>query len=466
MLHKVSGFDQYLNDILFRYSATIMEKQSMKIPVPDSQLSLLALRSMIRERTVLAALEVFGRELFPIFQLTLPGFRSVMMVGPEAARFVLVSGRGDLRWRNEQDPVTGLLRHGVLVEDGESHDRIRHAINPALHKQMLQLYVENMLVCTDQVVDCWADGQSRDMLIEMRRIALLILTKTLYQVDFTPEMDRLWSAILHLLQHISPGLWMIWHGVPRPGHARNLKRMDDYLYQIIRHRRHFKDDMGDLLGLLVHHSDMDDELIRDQLLTMLIAGHDTSTALLSWALYLVGQHPTVMQKIQDEVDNILGVEPPRFEQLSKLTYLDQVINETLRLYPPIHLGSRLTASALEFQGYTIPMNTRVMYSIYLTQRMEHYWDHPQVFNPDRFAPGAIRPAPYTFLPFGGGARNCIGAAFAQVEAKIVLARLFQRYTFALSPRPIHAHMGATLEPRPGVVMTVKHRRHFASEVSS
>lgn len=437
----------------------------MKIPVPNSQLSLLALRAMIRERTVLAALEVFSQELSPIFQLALPGFKSMMMVGPEAARFVLVSGRDDLRWRNEHDPVTELLRHGVLVEDGEAHDRIRRAMNPALHKQMLRLYVDNMLRCTDQVVDCWIDGRSRDMLVELRRVALLVLTKTLYQVDFAPEMEPLWKAILHLLNHISPGLWMIWHGVPRPGYVSNRKKMDDYLYRIIRNRRQAKGDPSDLLGLLVHHSDMDDDLIRDQLITMLIAGHDTSTALLSWVMYLVGQHPAIMQKIHDEVDRILGDSPAQFEHLNQLTYLDQVIDETLRMYPPIHLGSRMTATDLEYQGYTIPANTRVMYSIYLTHRMEQYWDHPRDFDPERFAPGKTRPAPYTFLPFGGGARNCIGAAFAQVEAKVVLARLFQKYRFELSRRPVHPHMGATLEPRPGVYMTVKHRRHFVSGVS-
>jgi cytochrome P450 len=203
---------------------------------------------------------------------------------------------------------------------------------------------------------------------------------------------------------------------------------------------------------------MDDHLIRDQLLTMLIAGHDTSTALLSWALYLLGKHPAVMEKARAEVDSVLGDEIPTLEQVAGLRYLDQIVDETMRLYPPIHLGSRVAAIDLDFQGYTIPAGTRIMYSIFLTQRMPQYWDNPDAFKPERFEAEAKRAqTPYAFLPFGGGPRNCIGAAFAQVEAKVVLARLLQHYHLTLTPKRVRMFMGATLEPRPGVWMTVQRR---------
>ncbi len=423
------------------------------IPTPTGLPGLLALRQMWRERSVMGALTVFNRELGSVFRLTLPGFNAVMLVGPEAARFVLVSGRGDLRWRMEGDPVTALLRHGVLVEDGESHDQLRRAMNPALHKQMLQTYVEAMWRCTDQVMTRWSEGSTIDMLVEMRRAALLILMQTLFTVDFSADMDRLWQAILKTLRYISPGIWMLSSRFPRPGYTDSLRQMDAYLYELIRLRRASPIDPTDLLSLLINNSGMDDNLIRDQLLTMLIAGHDTSTALLSWTLYLLGQHPHIMQQAQAEVRAVLGDQPPTLERLHMLPLLDQIIDESLRLYPPIHLGSRLAAQDLQFNGYDIPAGTRVLYSIYVTHRLPEYWDTPEEFRPQRFAPDAPKPAPYTYLPFGGGPRNCIGAAYAQVEAKVILARILQQRTLTLIPRRVHAQMGATLVPHPGVFMT-------------
>lgn len=422
------------------------------IPSPSGLPGLLALRQMWREHSVLGALTVFQQQLGPIFRLTLPGFDAVMLVGPEAARFVLVSGRGDLRWRLEGDPVTALLRHGVLVEDGERHDRLRHAMNPALHKQMLQHYIESMWRSTDQVMQRWSNAPV-DMLVEMRRVALLVLLDTLFKVDFAPDMDRLWSAILKTLNYISPGVWMFSNRLPRPGYTGALRQMDAYLYHLIQQRRAHPGSTTDLLGLLIAESDMDDQLIRDQLLTMLIAGHDTSTALLSWTLYLLGKHPEVMRQAQAEVRAVLGDAPPAMEHLLQMPLLTQIIDESLRLYPPIHLGSRCAAQNLDFNGYTIPAGTRVLYSIYVTQRMAAHWPQPDTFDPHRFAPGAPKPAPYTYLPFGGGPRNCIGAAYAQVEAKVILARMLQQRSLTLLPRRVHAHMGATLEPRPGVWMS-------------
>jgi cytochrome P450 len=436
-------------------------------PVPKGEAGLQALQALVRQRNILAALESLHKELGDVFRLSLPGFNPVVLVGPEANRFVLITARGDLRWRPEGDPVTELLRHGVLVEDGDRHDQLRRHMNPALHRRMLPGYVEAMLRCTDQVSRSWTDSDSHDMLVEMRRIALLILTDTMFEVDFGPELDRLFPAILRILSYISPGLWLLWRDVPRPGYRQARRQIDEYLYQIIQARRaqaSLPDQPGDgppddLLGLLVTTPDMSDDLIRDQLLTMLIAGHDTSTALLAWTLYLLGRYPDVMARVQDEVDRVLGANIPTFDQLNQLQYLEQVIKETLRLYPPIHLGMRIAATDLAFQGYRIPAGTRVMYSIYLTHRHQQYWPQPERFDPERFSSEQNRARPhYIYLPFGGGPRNCLGFAFAQVEAKVVLARIFQNFSLKLDQTTrVHPHMGATLEPRPGVWMGVQRR---------
>ncbi len=430
------------------------------IPKPANATARRVLHTLIRKRHILAALETLHDELGDVFQLPIPGFEAVMLVGPEANRFILTQAKDDVRWRAEQDPVTRLLRHGVLVEDGEFHDELRRTINPSLHRSMLDGYVETMWRCSDQVSSQWREGARVDLLVEMRRIALLILTDTLFKENFSPHLKPLWQAILRTIQYISPGLWMVWPGVPRPGYQRALRQMDSYLYQLIAHRRAHLGDCTDLLGGLIA-SGMSDALIRDQLLTMLIAGHDTSTALLAWAFYLLTTHPDVLHRVQDEIQDGLGLQAPASASVNQLPLLDQVVKESLRLYPPIHLGSRIAATDIRFRDYTFPAGTRLLYSIYLSHRHKAYWHEPERFNPERFAPDQSRGRPpYVFLPFGGGPRNCIGMAFAQVESKVVLARILQSYDLRFAGSHVRPRMGATLEPHPGVLVEV-HRRQAA-----
>ena len=427
------------------------------IPAPAGDAALKALQSLIRERHVLSALESIHLSLGDVFQLPLPGFKAVMLVGPEANRLVLVEERDQLRWRTEGDPVTHLLRHGVLVEDGESHDNLRRELNPALHRKMIDGYVESMLRGTDQVLAQWQEGAHVDMLVEMRKVALLILTDTLFKEDFTPHLKPMWDSIIRNIQYISPGLWLVWPGVPRLGYRRALQQMDHYLYQLIAARRANLGEPSDLLGGLIE-TGMSDDLIRDQLLTMLIAGHDTSTALLAWALYMIAIHPDVQMRVREEVDRVLGLREPTIADVGQLGYLDQVIKETLRLYPPIHLGSRLAATDIEFQDFHFPAGTRILYSIYLSHRHPTFWPDPHRFDPARFSSERVRERPpYVYLPFGGGPRNCIGVAFAQVEAKVVLARILQRYSLRFTGGHVRPRMGATLEPHPGVRIAVNRR---------
>jgi cytochrome P450 len=257
-------------------------------PVPSGSVGLMALKAMLKQKNILAALSVFHQELGDVFRLSLPGFRPIILVGPEANRFVLIQQRQNLRWRVESDPIAKLLRHGILVEDGELHDSLRRRMNPALHRQMINGYVTGMVCCTDQITAAWADGADYDMLDEMRRAGLLILVKTMFYVDFAPDITRLRPSVLRLMRYISPGLWLIWPNMPRPGYQWAWQQIDDYLFNLIRMRRATTKETKDLLGLLVTTPNLSDDLIRDQLLTMLIAGQDTSTALLAWALYFLG----------------------------------------------------------------------------------------------------------------------------------------------------------------------------------
>jgi cytochrome P450 len=430
---------------------------SCPLPKADGQVGLNILRQLAVTGSPLVALELMQQHVGNLFQIQAPGFQPAVMAGPEHNRHLLLTDRQEYLWRTETDPVTELLRRGVLVLDGEEHDRVRACMEPTMLRRPTLAHIATMLQSTDWVVDQWQDRQPYDMLVEMRKIALLILIGSLFGVDFRPDLNRLWGPILRAIDYISPGLWIISHKLPRRRYRKELAELDGYLYDLIRQRRGESSPPDDLLTRLVESPDMDDDLIRDQLLTMLIAGHDTSTALFAWMLYLLGEHADAMQRVEAEVAAVLNGASPAAEHLNQLHYLDLVTRETLRLYPPIHIGNRKAVRDINLPEGTIPQDNRVMYSIYLSHRDPAHWENPGVFDPERFERQAAMPA-FTYVPFGGGPRNCIGATFAQIEAKVVMARLFQKVRLTLLPgQKIHAHMGATLEPRPGVKMTVARR---------
>lgn len=402
-----------------------------------------ALNAFIKERSPLGPLKVMAKEIGRFFQIPIPGFRPFVVFGPEANRKVLVTERNKVLWRNS-DPVTDLLRSGVLVTDGEEHDQYRDLMEPSLHPAMLSEYKQMMIEQTDRVTSTWKDGQIVDMLVESREIALLIIMQALFSKDVWDDMPRLWTPILKAIKYISPGAWIFWRKMPRIGYKRHLKALDEYLFGIIEERRKRKEGEGDLLQHLID-AGLSDDVIRDQMLTMLIAGHDTSTALLAWAFALLGQNPDIHARLVEQIDT---------SERSPL--LDQVIKESLRLYPPIHIGNRRVAEEMNFDHGHIPAGERMFYSIYLTHRDPSIWEDAENFCPERFAHGRKTP-PFSYVPFGGGPRACIGAAFGQAEARIVLSRLLQTYRFKFTNHKVHAYMGATLEPRPGVKMRVTKR---------
>ena len=438
------------------------EQPVCPLPKATGQAGLQILRRLAATRSPLVALEMMQQHVGNLFQIQAPGFTPAVMAGPDYNRQLLLTDRAAYLWRTETDPVTELLRRGVLVLDGEEHDRVRACMEPTMLRRPTLAHVDTMVESTDWIVDQWQDGGTYDMLVEMRKIALLILIGTLFGVDFRPDLQRMWDPILRAIDTISPGLWILSPKLPRRRYPKELAALDTYLYDLIGRRRTMTDPPDDLLTRLVQSPDMDDGLIRDQLLTMLIAGHDTSTALFAWMLYLLGEHPDAMRRVREEVTTVVGSAeggtPPSADHLNRLHYLDLVTRETLRLYPPIHIGNRKAAHDVRLPAGTIPAGNRVMYSIYLSHRDPAQWENPEAFDPDRFDRQAAVPA-FTYVPFGGGPRNCIGATFAQIEAKVVMARLFQRTQLELvGGQKIQAHMGATLEPRPGVRMKVIRER--------
>jgi cytochrome P450 len=415
-----------------------------------------AMRSLLKERSPLGPLKVMAKHVGRFFQIPLPGFRPYVVFGPDANRKVLITEKDKLLWRNT-DPVTDLLRRGVLIVDGEEHDRYRALMEPPLQPGQLPGYTQMMIQQTDRVAASWQNGQSVDMLVEGRKIALLIIMQTLFSKDAWDDLPRIWNPILKTLKYISPGAWIFWRKMPRFGFGKSFRVIDDYLVGIIGDRRRrtvdreANDPSPEMQGqhdLLQHLIDagLSDDVIRDQMLTMMIAGHDTSTALLAWVFALLGQYPDVHAKLVQEVD-----------ALEKSPLLDQVIKEALRLYPPIHIGNRRVAEEIQFEEGNIPAGERLFYSIYLTHRDPSIWETADEFCPERFAKGRTTP-PMSYIPFGGGPRACIGAAFGQAEARVVIATLLRTFHFEpVNADKIRPYMGATLEPWPGVFMTAVKR---------
>lgn len=404
---------------------------------------------------LLPLLELIQEERGDLFQLPLPGFRPVVVAQPDAIRQILVDRRGAFRWRHPADPVTRLLRRGFLVTDGDLHDRLRAVVAQSCRRRHVEGRVGAVTTAATRVLDTWQPGRTYDMLVEMRKVALLSFERVFLSHDPWSELRSLWKPLLRTLAYIGPGVWIILPGgaLPPPRAARALDR---HLLQLIRARRAASEAPDDLLTHLVR-AFADDGLVRDQLLTMLIAGHDTSTAHLAWTLYLLGTYPTWLERVQSEVHGALGKEPPSPEHLRRLPTLQRVLQESLRLYPPIHALNRTAVEDVELGGVRIPAGTRLLVSVYLAHRHPAYWDDPATFRPERWETGN-RPHPFAYLPFGGGPRNCVGASFAQLEAPLILASILQRYHLALAQPRVRPHMGATLTPHPRVLMRVEARR--------
>src|SRR6185503_6916454 len=316
-----------------------------------------ALHAWSKEGSPLGPLKVMAQYVGRFFQIPLPGFRPYVVFGSDANRKVLVTERDQLLWRNT-DPVTDLLRRGLLIVDGEEHTRYRRLMEPPLHPSRLPEYTSQFIFQTDRVSAQWQEGEIVDMLMEARKIALLIIMQTLFSKDVWDDLPRIWKPILKSIEYISPGAWILWRKIPRLGFRKPLRELDEYLYSIVEERKKrnvirrsdsdeesLSQDRDALLPTVTHtvlmsfqendmpndllqhliEAGLDDHIIRDQMLTMLIAGHDTSTALLAWIFALLGQHPDIHQRLVHEVDT-----------MDKSPLLDQVIKESLRLYPPIH----------------------------------------------------------------------------------------------------------------------------------
>ena len=342
-------------------------------------------------------------------------------------------------------PVLGT--NSVLLLDGARHKRERKLLMPPFHGERMRLYGDIMREIADRSIDTWPVEQSFPIHERMQSITLDIILRTVFGVDEGPLLQKLRSLLIEFLRLAgsSPLLLIRWLQV-NLGPLTAWKRMgelgqeiDRVLYEQIAQRKAAEQNgRTDIMAMLVEARDedgqpMSDQELRDEMITMLLAGHETTATSLSWVVHRLLQHPDVLEKVRAELQRVIGDGPIQAEHVSELVYLDAVIKETSRLNPIVPLVARYLEHPTQIGDYEMPAGCVASPCIYLTHRRPELWPEPEMFNPDRFVGKRIDP--YTFFPFGGGVRHCLGAAFATYEMKIVLAQVLSRVS--LRPAPDH-----------------------------
>jgi cytochrome P450 len=419
-------------------------------------------------------LETMARQYGDVVYLPL-GRQHIYYLGhPEAIRDVLITHQNKFKKSRMLERARVLLGDGLLTSEGQHHRRQRRLVQPAFHRDRLAGYGAVMVESAAIARDRWQSGQSFDVLQEMMRLTLAIVAKTLFSTDVDSEADDIGTAltqVFDLFEVILMPFSELLEKLPLPAvrrFKRARKRLDETIYRLIAERRAHGGDRGDLLSMLLlargdegdeeGSGGMTDVEVRDEALTLFLAGHETTADALTWAWYLLSQNPEAESKFHAELDRVLGGRLPSFEDLPHLRYTEGVFAETLRLYPPAWGIGRRALEDYQVGDFIIPARSVVLMSPHAVHRDARWFADPLVFRPERWsAEDPARPK-FAYFPFGGGARVCIGERFAWMEGVLILAVLGQRWRLRLERgHPVATHARITLRPKHGMRMTAEAR---------
>jgi cytochrome P450 len=404
-----------------------------------------------------------------------PGVWFYLVTHPDGVEHVLQKNHKNYRKPDVLiKPVRLLMGNGLFSSEGDFWLRQRRLMQPAFHRTQIALLSRHMASAAAALVDEWRRGEPGrviDIVPAMMRLTLSVAGTTLFSHDISGEADTLGRAFRVVFAHVSRRmnsqmtlpLWVPTSGNRAVRHAKEL--LDRVVLEVIEARRRHGPGPGDLLDLLLAARDdesdggMSDQQLRDEVLTLLTAGHDTVGAALSWAWHLLGEHPDLQEALADEARGRLGGRTPECDDLPHLPLARAVFDETLRLYPPAPGVVRETLAEDHVNGYRLPAKAIVTPYAYVTHRDPAFWEEPEKFKPERFLPGAGTGRPkFAYFPFGGGPRVCIGNTFALTEGPLILAAVAQ--SFRLEPVPgatVIADTTFTLRPKNGVMIRL-HRR--------
>ncbi len=413
-----------------------------------------------------------SREYGDVVRLRFPGPPAYLISHPDHIEQVLVKNNRNFIKDRYTRAELRILGNGLLVNEGDFWRRQRRLAQPAFHRRRVEAYGETMVSYTDRMMSGWRHGEARDVHREMMRLTLEIVAKTLIDADLSNEAEGVGESLGVIMERSSDQgsgvfLRMIPQSVPTPGnlrYRRATRRLDGIIHAIVDERRRSGADTGDLLSMLLHAEDedgnrMSDRQLRDEVMTIILAGHETTAIALSWTWYLLGNHPEAEAKLTAELEEVLDGRAPTVQDLPRLRYADAVIKESMRLYPPAWAVGREAIEDCVVGGYHVAAETQMFISQYVTHRDPRHFDNPETFDPDRWQDGRTDDLPaYAYFPFGGGPRLCIGSSFAKMEAVLLLAAVARR--FSLEPVPGHTPVpqpSITLRPKGGIMTTFKER---------
>jgi cytochrome P450 len=367
---------------------------------------------------------------------------------------------------------TLVLGKGLLSNDGDSWLRQRRLMSPAFQRQRVAAYAPIMVGYAERMLDRWKPGQMIEVFAEMSRLTLEIAAKTLFDAEAGDQANTVGSAMEVLLDAFISRvnrLVPIPNWIPTPRNLRlrrAVRRLDDILYGFIAQRRANPEQHNDLLSILLSARDeqdqtgMTDRQLRDEAMTLFLAGHETTALALSWTWCLLARHPDVEQRLTHEARHVLGERPATADDWPKLRFAEHVVQESMRLYPPAFILGREAIEDVTIGDHHLPRGMTVLMSPWVVHRDPRFWPDPETFNPDRWAAGDLDRPRFAYFPFGGGPRLCIGNHFAMMEAVLVLATIARRYRFTLvDDKPIAPSPTFTLRPERSIFaqLTLRNR---------
>jgi len=365
--------------------------------------------------------------------------------------------------------LKAFLGDGLLTTDGEIHRQQRRLVQPAFHRKRVEGYADVMVQFTQELLETWQAGTEIDLAQSMQQLTLRIILKSLFNIDSPAQAITLGHAFNDVINNTKrrfSSLAKLERRLPLEKNRRReagARTIDDFVYALIKQHRAEGQDVGDVLSMLLEAQDegntMTDKQVHDQVLTFVAAGHETAQNTLSWTFYLLSQHPTVYNKLLAELQTVLAGRTPTIADLARLPYLEWVINESWRCYPPAWLQGRRALEAFDLDGYHFPANTVALVSQWVTHNLPDIWGDPEIFRPERWDPVSGQKVPQgAYFPFGGGPRMCIGMPFAEMETKLLVASILQRFTPRLVP-------GFPVVPQPSITLRPKYGMHMILEAT-
>jgi len=428
--------------------------------------------SFMASRDSTQTLTRWAREYGDIVYYRFFDFHFYLLFHPQHIEQVLLGKTGNFVKGITSRANPELFGNGLLTSEGDFWRRQRKLSNPAFHRESLVRYADITTEEATRLLQGWKNGDTRNIHNDMMNVTLRIVLRSLFGSDLGQSMKVIEPA-LDAIMLSSSGFHSIafFLGLPTPTRARHfraVREIDRVVYALIaRGREKLKSSEGgakDLLTLLLSARDddgnsMSDQQLRDEVITLLLAGHETTALNLSWAWYLLAQYPEVEEKLHAKLDAVLAGQLPCAADLPKLQYTDRVIRETLRLYPPAWRVFRRTEEPLAVGDYELPAGSNIVLSQWVTQRDPRWFSEPERFCPDRWSEEAAAKLPrFAYFPFGGGPRVCIGAGFAMMEATLLLATIAQRFRMRLAPNQrIEPLPSITLRPKNGIRVVLEER---------